>query len=129
MSEERAGWKWWAVGRISVSGGAVEAEDSESEVASRTTWREGTRVWRIFAREETWRKVIRNFASALRRMAAWRRAYSSMRSARNGGYMGTGIPPASQMPAKQKKNSAPVGSMRATVSPAWRPRWVSSVAT
>src|ERR1700683_3942904 len=70
MSEGMAEWKWRVVGRISVSGGAVEAAESEREEASRTARREGTRLWRILASEAICWKTMRNFASALRRMAA-----------------------------------------------------------
>ena len=110
----RAGSSWVAARGCPGSPGSTSAPATDSSDAT-------CRVNKP-ANRSTSRNVTSRRAPALRRMAVWRRAYSAIRSARNGGYSGTGTHPAISVPMKVGKKRCSVRSMMATASPRRSPR-------
>ena len=107
----------------------AEVVGRASVLAVTTDESDGTRPTSSVATRSTSAKVIITRALAFRRMPTCRSAYSSMRSARNGGYNGTGTHPAISVPKNAAKKSGSVRSMMATVSRRPRPRSSSPLAT
>src|SRR5262249_59569745 len=82
---------------------------------------EGTGGFRSFATASARRNVSSKQTSALFRIADCRLAYSSMRSARNGGENGTGAAPVKKISLYEKKNAREVGSINQKRPPGGTP--------